>query len=78
MSDLPCIEIEPALAARATVRHHGSRDPMVAEELGHQAHSTLLAMGYQAQYRAYRMEHNVCAEQIPDISRWLQRVLSAA
>lgn len=58
--------------------HHGSHDPMVAEELGHQAHSTLLAMGYKAGYRTYPMEHNVCAEQIPDISRWLQRVLPAA
>ncbi|MBP8925022.1 MAG: alpha/beta fold hydrolase [Pseudomonadales bacterium] len=57
--------------------HHGSHDPMVAEELGHQAHSTLLAMGYKADYRTYPMEHNVCAEQIPDISRWLQRVLPA-
>ena len=42
MSYLPCIEIEPELAARATVIHHGSRDPMVAEELGHQAHSLSL------------------------------------
>ena len=56
---------------------HGSLDPMVPEELGHQAHTTLLAMGYKASYKTYRMEHSVCAEEIADISRWLQSVLSA-
>ena len=28
-------------------------------------------------YKTYRMEHNVCAEEIADISRWLQSVLPA-
>jgi phospholipase/carboxylesterase len=56
---------------------HGSRDPVVPEELGHRARSTLLAMGYKTLYKTYRMEHNVCAEEIADISGWLQTVLPA-
>ena len=57
---------------------HGTHDPMVQEQMGQKAVQTLQAMGYQPQYTTYPMEHQVCLEQIRDISRWLQQVLGNA
>lgn len=54
---------------------HGSLDPVVPEELGHQAHQTLLAMGYAAGYKTYPIGHNVSPEEIADVSRWLRATL---
>ena len=54
---------------------HGSLDPVVPEELGHQAHQTLLAMGYAAGYKTYPIGHNVSPEEIADVSRWLHATL---
>jgi phospholipase/carboxylesterase len=55
--------------------HHGSLDPVVPQALGVRARDILHSMGYQPGFRSYRMEHSVCAEQIADISAWLQNVL---
>ncbi len=55
---------------------HGTRDPMVPERMGQQAREDLTARGYQVEYSSYPMEHAVCADEVADISRWLQRVLA--
>lgn len=55
---------------------HGAQDPVVPEKMGRKAEQALGAMGYQPEYKSYPMEHQVCHEQIADISQWLQRVLS--
>lgn len=54
---------------------HGTRDPMVAVQLGKQACRQLTDMGYAVDYSEYPMEHAVCPAEIADISRWLQQVL---
>lgn len=54
---------------------HGSLDPVVPEELGHQAYQTLLAMGYAVGYKTYPIGHNVSPEEIADVSRWLHSTL---
>jgi len=51
---------------------HGIYDPVVPEKLGDSAAALLQQKGYQVNYRKYPMEHSVCAEQIRDISKWLQ------
>ena len=56
---------------------HGSRDPMVPESMGLDALAVLKTLGYAPEYKSYAMEHELCLEQIQDISRWLQSVLSA-
>jgi phospholipase/carboxylesterase len=56
--------------------HHGSFDPVVPEQLGQKAHTFLSDKGYSVQYRSYSMEHNVCPQQIGDISSWLQDILT--
>lgn len=55
--------------------HHGKFDPVVPENLGRKAEQFLLGKGYSVQFRSYPMEHNVCSEQIADISRWIQAIL---
>jgi len=51
---------------------HGSQDPVVAPLLGEQAKLDLINKGFQPSYKTYDMQHSVCAEQIADISEWLQ------
>ncbi|MGB3222651.1 MAG: dienelactone hydrolase family protein [Desulforhopalus sp.] len=55
---------------------HGEFDPVVPEHLGREAVTQLTKNGYTASYRNYPMEHSVCPEQIGDISKWLQDILS--
>lgn len=54
---------------------HGRFDPMVLESLAQDAVIKLRGLGLEPSYRSYPMEHAVCAEQIADISAFLQRVL---
>jgi phospholipase/carboxylesterase len=55
---------------------HGVNDPMVPERMGREARQKLSAMGYEVEYGSYPMDHAVCAQEIADISRWLQQVLA--
>ncbi|MQX53194.1 alpha/beta hydrolase [Alcanivorax sediminis] len=54
---------------------HGSRDPVVPEQLGQRAVASLKAMGLNPEYRSYPMEHMVCLEQIRDIGEWIRERL---
>lgn len=56
--------------------HHGLYDQVVPERLGREAKAFLEEHGYAPVYRTYPMEHNVCAEQIEDISRWFSSIMS--
>lgn len=55
---------------------HGNRDPMVPESMGLDSVAALKELGYAPEYKSYAMEHELCLEQIQDISQWLQRVLA--
>ena len=50
---------------------HGSHDEVVPMHAGQNAKQTLESCGYQVSWQDYPMAHNVCIEQINDISRWL-------
>lgn len=54
---------------------HGRMDEMVPLFAGEHAKKTLTDAGYQVQWHDYPMTHSVCAEELVDISRWLQQVL---
>jgi phospholipase/carboxylesterase len=51
---------------------HGTADPVVPEFLGRQSVAWLEEHNFQPEYKTYPMEHQVCFQQIMDISRWLQ------
>jgi len=55
---------------------HGMHDPMVPEAMGKQALAALEKLGYTPEYKAYPMAHEVCQQQISDISTWLQKRLN--
>lgn len=55
---------------------HGSQDPMVPEAMAKMALDDLKKLGYKPSYKTYPMQHEVCLEEIRDISLWLQQVLA--
>ncbi|MEZ5503429.1 MAG: alpha/beta hydrolase-fold protein [Halioglobus sp.] len=57
---------------------HGQQDAVLPMALGKSSLATLQAAGYAVEWREYPMGHEVCREEIRDISRWLQAVLAAA
>ena len=54
---------------------HGNQDPVVPFELGDHSRRLLQEQGYVVDFRTYSMPHSVCAEEVADISAWLQKVL---
>ena len=55
---------------------HGLLDPMIPIHRGVASREALTALGYSIEWQEYRMEHEVCPQEISDISRWLNRVFS--
>ncbi len=53
---------------------HGTSDPMVAYEGGRDSADVLKSLGYQVEWHEYPMGHSVCAQEIADISDWLQGI----
>lgn len=56
---------------------HGRDDPVIAVESAERSRDLLRARGYTVAWKTYPMAHQVCAEEIHDISGWLARVLTA-
>ena len=54
---------------------HGSHDPMVLEAQGKRAYNDLISMGFEVAYKNYPMEHELCFEEVADISQFIQRHL---
>lgn len=54
---------------------HGSHDPVLPYELGRGSCEVMESLGYTIDWREYSMAHQVCAEQIEDIGRWLRERL---
>lgn len=55
---------------------HGTRDAVVAFDYGRASCDALLALGYAVEWRSYPMEHQVCMEEVRDVSEWLQARLT--
>lgn len=55
---------------------HGSHDPMVPEAMAQMALEELKKLGHNPGYKSYPMQHEVCMEEIRDISAWLQQLLA--
>ena len=55
---------------------HGTQDPVVPAQLGHQAYQLAQQLGATAQWFDYPMQHQVCWEQIQQIDNWLSQQLA--
>ena len=53
---------------------HGSQDSVIPESMGKTTYDILTQASYPAKWHAYPMAHSVCAEEILDISRWVQEI----
>lgn len=54
---------------------HGQQDMVLPMDMGKSAFTALDGAGYSIQWHEYPMGHEVCLEEIQEISLWLQRVL---
>jgi len=54
---------------------HGRNDPVLSILLGRRSRDALQALGYAVEWKEYSMQHEVCAQEIGDIARWLRRML---
>jgi phospholipase/carboxylesterase len=55
---------------------HGQIDNVVPLDRAEKSRDILTALGYQVQWQTYPMAHSVCAQEVVDISKWLQSVLA--
>lgn len=72
----------PAEASEANRRTpvlvcHGTLDPMVPERLGRASADRLKDLGWDVGYHRYPMQHEVCAEEMDLLGRWLETRLAA-
>lgn len=56
---------------------HGNQDPVVPMFAGQQAYHSLKTAGFNVSWHEYRMPHSVCAQEVADISSFIQRRLLA-
>jgi len=70
--------VNPANRNTPIFMAHGDQDAVVPFGLGQRAQEQAVAAGLNVQWHRYGMGHSVCAEEIADISRWLQGVVAAA
>ncbi len=54
---------------------HGSADPVIPIERAQRSKAVLEQLGYGVEWHDYPMPHSVCAEEITDISTWLQQII---
>ena len=55
---------------------HGLLDPMIPIHRGVASREALNALGLSVEWQEYRMGHEVCPQEISDISRWLNSVFA--
>lgn len=54
---------------------HGVYDPVLPAAMGVVSRDLLQTMQYPVEWHTYPMEHSVCAQEIADISAWMQECL---
>lgn len=57
---------------------HGRGDGVVLINRAEASRDLLQQLGYHVEWHEYMMQHSVCAEEVDDISRWLQQTLKAS
>lgn len=65
-----CVE---GATAQPVFMAHGTQDPVVPFAAGERSAARLRAMGFDVEWHAYPMQHQVCAEQVRDLGLWLDR-----
>ena len=53
---------------------HGVQDPVVPFIAGESSAKQLSGMDYPVSWQSYNMQHNVCMEEIQDVSAWIAKI----
>jgi phospholipase/carboxylesterase len=69
-------ELTPAGRTTPILMCHGLYDNVLPLSLGSSSRDGLRQLGCQVEWRDYPMQHQVCAEEIAEISTWLQARLA--
>jgi phospholipase/carboxylesterase len=69
-------DAHPANRETPIFQAHGSFDPMVPIGRGEAARDQLEALGHEVEWHSYAMQHQVCPEEVADISSWLRACLT--
>ena len=51
---------------------HGTQDPVVPLALARTSRDAMDALGFKVEWREYPMQHSLCAQEVEEISGWLQ------
>lgn len=65
-------DLAPANRKLPIFHAHGTLDPMVPIERGRDAADKLLELGYPLERHTYKMQHQVCLEEIRDLGAWMR------
>lgn len=68
-------ERSPAMSGVPILMCHGRSDPIVLFSMGTESRDALVAQGYPVEWHEYPMQHEVCAEEIAVVGRWLRTQL---
>ena len=68
-------EAAPANREIPILMCHGREDPIVPIALARQSFDALNAAGFTPRWRDYSMQHQLCGQEIVDISGWLREIL---
>lgn len=71
LASTEAVESAPMNQATPVMIAHGEQDEVVPVILGKAAHTHLTDKGFSPTWHSYRMQHNVCIEEIRDIREWL-------
>ena len=52
---------------------HGQKDSVVDIGMGREARAVLEAQGYPVEWHEYPMQHEVCADELSETGKWLER-----
>lgn len=55
---------------------HGKDDPLIPINFARESKDLLTTDNYQVAWHEYSMQHSVCTQEINDISKWIQRILT--
>jgi phospholipase/carboxylesterase len=69
-------EANPASRDVPIFMAHGTYDQVIPVERAEIGRNVLVKLGYRVEWHTYPMPHSVCAEEIADISAWLDSVLA--
>ena len=67
--------VQSRAADQPVIVAHGTADPVVPMQAGQLAFNALKYAGFNVRWQDYRMEHSVCAQEVADISRFIQQQL---